>query len=153
MEYFVPVKHAAELVADFRDFQMSIQSQLKAGCKVGRCSLFAGIRYVARDDIWLSMMQGEDIAVLSSIVTGPPDRSVSGPSQMVQLIDRGLERIAAKYGGRPHWGKWHEAEQATLRSVYNHFDDFTALRQDVDPRGVFLNDWLRTEFGVRHTIF
>ena len=50
--------------------------------------LFAGIRYVRGDDIWLSMMQGEDIAVLSSIVTGTP--SVSGPLPIVHLIDRGL---------------------------------------------------------------
>ena len=148
MEYFVPRRHAEALVADFREYQQSIRAQLEAGCRPGECSLFAGIRYVARDDIWLSMMSGEDIAVLSSIVTGPPDRSVSGPTAMVELIDRGLERIAAKYGGRPHWGKWHEAKQGRLRSVYPRFDDFRALQSSLDPRGIFLNDWLRLEFGA-----
>jgi len=148
MEYFVPRKHAAALIADFRAFQESIKGQLDSGCSAGRCSLFAGIRYVAQDNIWLSMMQGQDIAVLSSIVFGPPDRSISGPSSMVELIDRGLERIAAKYHGRPHWGKWHEAKQMRLRSVYPRFDDFRTLRKSLDPKGIFVNDWLRGELGL-----
>jgi len=148
MEYFVPIRHAEALVADFRAFQTSIKSELETACPGSRCGLFAGIRYVAKDDIMLSMMQGEDIAVLSSIVMGPEDRSVSGPTAVVELIDRGLERIAAKYQGRPHWGKWHEATADRLRTVYPRFDEFQTLRAQLDPKGTFLNAWLRAALGV-----
>ena len=67
---------------------------------------------------------------------------------MVELIDRGLERIAAKYHGRPHWGKWHEAKADYLRGVYPHFKDFKALRAQLDPGGLFLNRYLKEELGI-----
>ena len=59
MEYFVPVDEAAALVDDLRDFHAAVAPNLTALCAPPDCSLFAGIRYVAADQNWLSMMYGE----------------------------------------------------------------------------------------------
>ena len=146
MEYFVPVDEAAALVADLRAFHESVQPAVEQLCAPPNCSLFAGIRYVAADENWMSMMYGRDIAVLSQIVIGTP--SMSGPPEVITLLDRGLERLALARSGRPHWGKWHEAAASELRPAYPHFDDFVALRARLDPHGLFVNDWLQTQLGL-----
>ncbi len=145
MEYFVDAKHAPALVADFRAFQESVRGE--ANCTADtQCSLFTGLRYAKSDDIWLSPMYNRDIAVLSMIVLGTATQS--GPQRVVRLFDRGLEAIAAKYGGRPHWGKLNFATHADLKPVYPKFDAFRELRERMDPQGMFLNDYLRRVLGV-----
>jgi FAD/FMN-containing dehydrogenase len=48
------------------------------------------------------------------------------------------QRACVEVGrGRPHWGKWHTLEAAELRGLYPRWDDFTALRGELDPGGLF----------------
>jgi FAD/FMN-containing dehydrogenase len=83
------------------------------------------------------------------IVGGPTDRSQSGPAAEFSLFTRdGLERIGAKFGGRPHWGKMNWATAADLRPLYPRFDDFLRVRQELDPTGMFLNAYLRRVLGL-----
>lgn len=51
-------------------------------------------------------------------------------------------------GGRPHWGKEHDLTAADLRPLYPRFEEFVALRDDVDPQGRFRNDYLDRVLGV-----
>jgi L-gulonolactone oxidase len=55
----------------------------------------------------------------------------------------GFETIVARHGGRPHWAKAHHFTPATLRKLYPHFDDFLRVLRDVDPEGVFRNEYVR----------
>jgi L-gulonolactone oxidase len=50
-----------------------------------------------------------------------------------------VEAIAGEYGGRPHWGKRHMLERATLAARYPRFEDFLAVRDRLDPQRVFAN--------------
>jgi FAD/FMN-containing dehydrogenase len=59
-----------------------------------------------------------------------------------------VEQIYQRYDGRPHWGKMHTLDTATLASRYPRWADFQRVRQTLDPQGVFLNDYLRRLFGV-----
>ena len=58
-----------------------------------------------------------------------------------------LESIAGTVGGRPHWGKLHGLDVSALRSRYPRFDEFTALRERLDPGGVFSNAYLDRVLG------
>jgi L-gulono-1,4-lactone dehydrogenase len=58
------------------------------------------------------------------------------------------ERIFARRGGRPHWGKLHALSAAQLRPRYPRFDDFLAVRAELDPDGVLLNAHLRRVLGL-----
>ena len=42
----------------------------------------------------------------------------------------------------------HSLGADELRELYPRFDDFLALRQELDPRGRLLNDHLRHLFGI-----
>ena len=58
-----------------------------------------------------------------------------------------LESLAGSVGGRPHWGKLHGLDAATLRTRYPRFDEFTALRARLDPGGVLGNAHLDRVLG------
>ncbi|MFZ1757225.1 MAG: D-arabinono-1,4-lactone oxidase [Caldilineaceae bacterium] len=58
------------------------------------------------------------------------------------------ETIFRRYRGRPHWGKLHSHTAADFAALYPRWDDFQAVRQELDPKGRFLNDYLRRVFGL-----
>ena len=150
MEYFVDVAHAPALVREFRAFQESVRSKSQcAGTtpKTGACSLFTGVRYGKADNVsWMSQFYQRQIAVVSNIVLGT--FSVAGPQAEFALFGKALERIAGKYGGRPHWGKMNWAKASDLRPQYPKFDDFKAMRKELDPNGIFVNNYLRRVLGL-----
>jgi FAD/FMN-containing dehydrogenase len=58
-----------------------------------------------------------------------------------------VEAIFRNHRGRPHWGKHHTHRAAELRVLYPEWERFQSLRRRVDPRGRFLNDYLRRLLG------
>ncbi|MFC7403322.1 D-arabinono-1,4-lactone oxidase [Citricoccus sp. GCM10030269] len=54
-----------------------------------------------------------------------------------------LEPLLRSFDGRPHWGKKHSATAPRLASLYPEWNEFGAVRRELDPEGVFLNDHLR----------
>lgn len=55
--------------------------------------------------------------------------------------------LLADFGARVHWGKLHFLTPERLHKNYPRADDFIALRRELDPEGVFLNDHLRPLFA------
>jgi|EP00945_MAST-04E_sp_MAST-4E-sp1_P005862 L-gulono-1,4-lactone dehydrogenase len=151
MEYFVNVQDSEKLVDEFMEFQNSMKGSLGQQCnsKVqGPCALFTGLRYAARteNEPWMSPMYPGAIAVLSNIVLGSATKT--GPSEIFDAYAKGLERIATKYGGRPHWGKMNWATAKDIAPVYQQLDSFKTLRKQLDPDGMFVNDYLKRILGV-----
>ena len=58
-----------------------------------------------------------------------------------------IESIFRDHEGRPHWGKIHTRTRDELRALYPMWDRFAELRHRSDPRGRFLNPYLRTLFS------
>jgi FAD/FMN-containing dehydrogenase len=54
-----------------------------------------------------------------------------------------VEELMTAVGGRPHWGKLHTRDAAYLRTVYPRFDDFLALRAELDPGRTFDNPYIK----------
>ena len=87
---------------------------------------------------WLSTAYGRDtawIAVQTHV------RQDIGP----YLAE--TQRIVARYGGRPHWGKLHTLTAAELAPLYPRFADFLAVRDKVDPDRLFGNAYLERVLG------
>jgi L-gulonolactone oxidase len=62
---------------------------------------------------------------------------------------RRFEEILALYGGRPHWAKdFHFRGDEDFAPVYPRWYDFKALRERLDPSGVFANDFVRRTLGM-----
>ena len=92
----------------------------------------------AADDIPLSTASGRDTAYIAAHVPARTD-----PGSWFAA----LESLAGSVGGRPHWGKLHGLDAATLRTRYPRFDEFTALRARLDPAGVLGNAHLDRVLG------
>ncbi|MCU1642543.1 MAG: L-gulonolactone oxidase [Nocardia sp.] len=97
------------------------------------------LRFAAADDIPLSTASGRDTCYIA----------VHQYHRMpYQRYFQAFYDIAGEFGGRPHWGKMHELDASVLRARYQYFDDFVALRDLVDPTGVFANPHLDRILGV-----
>tara|TARA_B100001105_G_C22255724_1_gene384545 strand:- start:161 stop:838 length:678 start_codon:yes stop_codon:yes gene_type:complete len=130
MEYSVPVEAGAEclqeILALIIDKAVDVVFPLE-------------YRYVCRDDTMLGMSSGdEDHAAISIHRVASEDYR-----PYFDLI----EPIFWKYGGRPHWGKIHSLGSEQLTRLYPRFDEFTALRRQLDPQGRLLNAHLSKVFG------
>jgi L-gulonolactone oxidase len=129
MEYAVPREAAVQVLAELRRAVEGSDWRIPFPVEV---------RVAAADDIPLSTASGRDSAYVAVHV---PARSEPGP-----YFDR-LEAIAGDVGGRPHWGKLHSLDAAALAARYPRFGEFTALRDRLDPRGVFTNEYLDRVLG------
>ncbi|GGR47434.1 L-gulonolactone oxidase [Nocardioides luteus] len=96
------------------------------------------VRFVRHDDIWLSPAYERDSAVVAfhQYHRMPHERWFSV-----------CEDVLGAAGGRPHWGKMHRLDASALREVYPRFDDFVALRDRLDPTGIFANPYLDRLLG------
>ncbi|MFE6996997.1 FAD-binding protein [Microbacterium sp. NPDC057659] len=96
------------------------------------------IRTIAADELWLSGAQGTDMVGLH--FTWRPDE----PAVRALLPD--LE-AALPTTARPHWGKVFTLDGAEVRRRFARWDDFAALRAELDPGRRFVNPYLE-RFGL-----
>ncbi|HRD26933.1 MAG TPA: D-arabinono-1,4-lactone oxidase [Caulobacter sp.] len=97
------------------------------------------VRRIAPDDAWLSPFQGEPRGSVAVHAYYRDDYAF-----FFALI----EPIFRRHGGRPHWGKLHSLKGADLAALYPRWNDFLAVRRELDPQGRLLNPYLKTLFGV-----
>jgi FAD-linked oxidoreductase len=129
MEYAVPPERVPVIV---REIEALIAQRR------WRISFPIEVRFAAADDLWLSTAYGRDTAYIAvhRYVHENPARYFAA-----------VEAILMEHGGRPHWGKMHTQDAATLRAQYPRFDDFLAARERLDPRRLFANPYLNRVLG------
>ncbi|MFB8347686.1 D-arabinono-1,4-lactone oxidase [Streptomyces niveus] len=104
-----------------------------------RVSFPVEVRTAPADDIPLSTASGRETAYIAvHLYRGTPYRSYF----------TAVERIMTAHGGRPHWGKVHTRDAAYLAGVYPRFEEFTAVRDRLDPERLFGNPYLRRVIGA-----
>jgi L-gulono-1,4-lactone dehydrogenase len=103
-----------------------------------RVSFPVEVRAAAADDLMLSTAAGRESGYIAvhRYHADPPDGYFGD-----------VEQVLVDHGGRPHWGKMHTRDDAYLRSVYPRFDEFLAVRQELDPDRVFENPYLASVLG------
>ena len=124
-EYHLPREHAVAALQALRSLAGAIRPVLQV----------SELRTVAADGLWMSPQHGRD--TLSVHFTWHKD----WPAVRRVLVE--VEAALAPFGARPHWGKLFLAGAADLAPLYERLGDFTGLAGRLDPRGVFVNDWLR----------
>ncbi|MET4157564.1 D-arabinono-1,4-lactone oxidase [Agromyces sp. PvR057] len=108
-----------------------------------RVSFPLEVRAAASDENWLSTAYGRDTGYIAVHRYFRED-----PTEYFTAV----EAIMDDHGGRPHWGKMHTQTEVTLREKYPRFDDFLAVRDELDPEGVFRNPYLDRVLGVRASV-
>jgi len=93
------------------------------------------VRVIAPDDAWLS----------------PFNRGLSGSVAVhayyqddYRFFFEMIEPVFRKHGGRPHWGKLNSLRHADFAALYPRFKDALAIREQLDPQGRLLNDYLKS---------
>lgn len=123
-EYLVPRERALEVIGILRGMAPRIAPLLQV----------SEIRTIAADDLWLSpAYQRDSVAFHFTWVRDQP--------AVTELL-RELETALADCLPRPHWGKLFAADASPLETVYDRLPDFRRLAENLDPQGVFRNDYL-----------
>jgi FAD-linked oxidoreductase len=96
------------------------------------------VRFVKGDDIWLSPFYQQDSVSIAVHRYFEED---------YQPLFKALEPIMRKHGGRPHWGKLNTLHRQDLAGLYPRWQDFLEVRRELDPKGKFLNPYLKKLIG------
>jgi FAD-linked oxidoreductase len=130
MEYHLPVERGLEALEEVRHY-----------IETKRPDVFFPFeaRQTKRDSAWLSPFNGGNrISVAVHCYH----------KDAYDFLFTDVEPIFQKYGGRPHWGKLNSMTAAQARAWYPDFENFAALRRELDPDGRLLNGYLSDLFEV-----
>lgn len=129
MEYAVPREALPEVLRDLRarveerEFNVSFPVE---------------VRFAAADDVWLSTAHGRRTAYVAVHQYHRHEH---------EAYFKAAAEIFNAADGRPHWGKMHWLDAKALGERYPRFDDFLAVRDEVDPDRRFANAYLDRVLG------
>jgi FAD/FMN-containing dehydrogenase len=96
-----------------------------------------GFRSTKADDLWLSHCYGTDVCYVGLYIRSPYN---------IEKYMQEMERMLVELKGRPHWGKPFNASLQSFEDLYPRWNDFKKLRRQMDPNGIFENQWSRSIF-------
>jgi FAD/FMN-containing dehydrogenase len=129
LEYMVPLERGREAVQAMRELMLASQP----------AAIFPmEVRTTAADDGYLSPNYHTATTVIS--VSGRP-----GTDYWDYLY--AVDQLLGEFAARVHWGKLHYLTPAQLAERYPEGERFIAIRRELDPEGVFLNEHLRPLFA------
>ncbi|MFS1514152.1 D-arabinono-1,4-lactone oxidase [Chengkuizengella sp. SCS-71B] len=131
MEYCIPERNLKKVVEEMKSCmdQQQFAVHFPIEC-----------RYVKKDDIWLSPSYQRNSAYIAVHMY---------KGMEYESYFQEMEKIMQKYNGRPHWGKMHTLTSDKLQKLYPKWNDFQKLRGQMDPEGLFLNDYLEGLFDTK----
>jgi FAD-linked oxidoreductase len=96
------------------------------------------VRFTAADDVWLSTAHERDSCYVAVHQYWRTDH---------QAYFAAAQDIFTAHEGRPHWGKIHTLDASYFAERYARFDDFVAVRDELDPGRTFSNPYLDRVLG------
>jgi L-gulonolactone oxidase len=96
------------------------------------------VRCTTRSDFWLSPAHGQDVCFLEFWQYPAAE----------DYFTR-IHELLAPFRYRFHWGKATRADRSYIERLYERWHDFARLREEWDPDGIFLNQYLEGFFGPR----
>eukprot|EP01088_Endostelium_zonatum_P001436 TRINITY_DN11742_c0_g1_i1.p1 TRINITY_DN11742_c0_g1~~TRINITY_DN11742_c0_g1_i1.p1 ORF type:complete len:515 (-),score=108.95 TRINITY_DN11742_c0_g1_i1:98-1642(-) len=141
-EWFIPLKKCKEAFDRFVEETNKVKALVNEDKLEWGGGFFSGL-------LPIRVMQGEDFMMS----VAPKDESIEWCAIDVHMVSQyriertEIERIAEEvfekeFGARRHWGK--ELGRVTnqeLRRKFPRLEEFLKVRQELDPQGLFLNNW------------
>lgn len=131
IEYAVPAEAGPEC---FKEIRQRVKQEHRK--EVGWRLLY---RTIAADNAYLSPCYGRDSVTISL-------HHHAGLPFWEYFND--IEPILKAYNGRPHWGKKHNFTGQDSQKLYPMLSRFLEIRKQLDPDGLFLNDYLKQLLGI-----
>ncbi|SFB96990.1 FAD-binding protein [Streptomyces aidingensis] len=104
------------------------------GERVAPVLLVSEIRTIAADAQWLSPCHGRDSVAFHFTWRKDPEA--------VLPVLAEVEDALMPLGARPHWGKITTRVPATVAACYQRMPDFRRLAAEIDPYGIFRNEFV-----------
>uniref|UniRef100_A0A183CKC2 ALO domain-containing protein n=1 Tax=Globodera pallida TaxID=36090 RepID=A0A183CKC2_GLOPA len=132
-ESFVPYKNGVPALRALFELSAQIQPLISA----------LAIRTVKGDDLWMSMHNGCEPMVAIHFTW------LGNKASAVDPVLSQVEKVLAKFGARPHWGKHSTMDpKQFLKRSYPRLDDFRKLAEKLDPKRKFVNKFLNDNVFV-----
>lgn len=134
-ELWFPVERTPEVMQAYLDYYRSGGMQATG--------VYTTEMYCApKSDFWMSPAYQQDVFRADQFWfeynRGVPDRDFYPP----------LWERMRHFNYRAHWGKYLPTDVDYLKQQYVRWDDFMALREQLDPKQVFVTDYWRTKLGI-----
>ncbi len=126
-EYFLPFEHAYDAVLAMESLKDQITPH----------PFVTELRSIAADELWMSMAYKR--RSLAIHFTWKPEWDA-----VMKVIPQ-VEAKLKPFTPRPHWGKVNTLAALQVRAAYPRADDFTQLLKQYDPKGKFVNEYMRHE--------
>lgn len=104
------------------------------------------LRCTGPSEAWLSAAYGQPVCWIGFLVYLAADGTFVNGS-MEQM--RELQQLLAPLGGIPHFGKHLAMDLYDFPALLPRWNDFVALKAELDPHGRFENRWLSDLFANR----
>ncbi|WP_438035949.1 D-arabinono-1,4-lactone oxidase [Sorangium sp. So ce204] len=99
-------------------------------------------RTVTKETAWMSPAHGRDSVFLT--FAHFPSEAEDWKAIFAEIEAFMIER----HQGRPHWGKINFTNREYAERAYPRYVDFADVRRELDPIGMFANDFIRRHFAV-----
>lgn len=120
----------------FKDLFLELKSRLDDKTNDAFVHVPMDVRFLKKDNIWLSNACDEDIVTMGCVCRNAP---TANDYEAFDVI----EDVFLKYNGKPHWAKRFKVKHKELSQMYPKWKQFEALRKELDPKGKFLNGYLK----------
>ncbi|SEW45754.1 L-gulonolactone oxidase [Chitinophaga sp. YR573] len=97
------------------------------------------LRYTGAESSWLSPAYNQETFYIGMCVREYREKEVHPSMQL--FFD-----VMKKYDARPNWGKLSDLSKTVLEKIYPRMNDFRELRKNIDPDGLFLNEFIKNVF-------
>jgi FAD/FMN-containing dehydrogenase len=124
MEYSVPLHRGPDCMAAIRNLLTNQFTDVRWPVEY---------RTLAADDVWLSTAYERDTVTISVHQDVNEDD---------EPYFRACEEIFLAHDGLPHWGKVNYLSGEQLSAGHARWSDWWRVRDEIDPNGTFLNDYL-----------
>lgn len=95
------------------------------------------VRFVKKDDIFMSPCYDQDVCFINIIVFRPYDKFIP-----YEPYWKYYEDLMMSVGGKPHWAKAHSLTVADIEKMFPKFQEFREICEKLDPHGVFRNEYV-----------
>ena len=138
--FYVSSQTQQELAINIEDCQKSLQTlhNFVIQNRIGVNS-YIEMRNVKSDKFWLSPNYRRDSCHLTQVLYHPSADTFK--QYFFDYFD-----LIGEFQPRPHWGKHFDMNATRLNTVYPKFKDFLAVKNRLDPAGVFTNTFLENLF-------
>ncbi len=143
-EIWVPLEHTSKVMRALRDHY---DRKGLAATGTFSCELYA----TKSSEFWMSPSYKTDVFRVDLFLSATDTFNPKDYYQ--QFWD-----LLKPYQFRTHWGKWQPGDEDSasenerwreyLRGNYPKWDAFLALRDQLDPDQIFVNDYWRSRFGI-----